>query len=168
MILKKLCSGAQSGADIAGLKAAKDFGLETGGWIPKGFKTLDGPKPEYAELYNIKEIDSYSYKVRTWANVKDSDATVRFAKDFKSSGEICTMNGILRHKKPNADVLILDTNNFETEENNHPEDLAKWIMYYNIKVLNVAGNSEQTALGIEKWVYKYLMAMFKELVRLDG
>jgi hypothetical protein len=65
-------------------------------------------------------------------------------------------------------VLILDTNNFETEENNHPEDLAKWIMYYNIKVLNVAGNSEQTALGIEKWVYKYLMAMFKELVRLDG
>jgi hypothetical protein len=89
----------KSGADIAGLKAAKDFGLETGGWIPKGFKTLDGPRPEYAELYNIKEIDSYSYKVRTWANVKDSDATVRFAKDFKSSGEICTMNGILRHIK---------------------------------------------------------------------
>jgi hypothetical protein len=41
-MLKKIISGAQTGADFAGLIVAKHFGYETGGWMPKGYKNLDG------------------------------------------------------------------------------------------------------------------------------
>lgn len=46
MILKKIISGFQSGSDIGGIKAGKTFGLETGGWMPKGFLTENGLKIE--------------------------------------------------------------------------------------------------------------------------
>ncbi len=41
-------SGGQSGADFGGLLAAKRCGIPTGGKIPKGFLTENGPKPELA------------------------------------------------------------------------------------------------------------------------
>ena len=51
MSIKKIISGFQTGADIGGILAAKRLGLETGGTMPKGFRTEDGPRPEFAELY---------------------------------------------------------------------------------------------------------------------
>ena len=41
----KVCSGGQTGADLGGLIAAKQAGLETFGWMPPGFLTEFGPKP---------------------------------------------------------------------------------------------------------------------------
>jgi hypothetical protein len=92
--LRKIISGAQNGADIAGLEVAKRFGYETGGSIPFGYKTLDGPKPEYKNLYGIVVHSSSSYVPRTRQNVKDSDGTIRLAYNFQSRGEICTLRAI--------------------------------------------------------------------------
>ena len=44
----KIISGGQSGADQAGWRAARRLGLPTGGWMPRGFLTEDGPRPEFA------------------------------------------------------------------------------------------------------------------------
>ncbi len=159
--------GFQNGADIAGAKASKDFGIPTTGWMPKGYKTLDGPKPEYKDLYNAKEHVSDGYKMRTWQNVYDADATIRFANNFKSAGEICTKNAIDYYKKPYFDVKIHDAKVFETDWTDEPHEAAKWILYYNIKILNIAGNAESTTNGIGEWVYKYLMKMFKEVQNLE-
>jgi RNA polymerase sigma factor (sigma-70 family) len=41
-MVRKVISGGQTGADQAGLFAAEAFGIETGGWMPKGFLTLAG------------------------------------------------------------------------------------------------------------------------------
>ena len=35
----KIISGGQTGADMGGLLAAKDLGIRTGGWMPKGWLT---------------------------------------------------------------------------------------------------------------------------------
>jgi hypothetical protein len=51
----KLISGFQTGADIGGAETARRFGIPTEGVMPKGFKTLDGPRPEYAKLYGVTE-----------------------------------------------------------------------------------------------------------------
>lgn len=140
----KVISGAQTGADIGGLIAAKKFGLETGGWIPKGFITLNGNKPEYAELYGIQELESNKYPPRTYANVRDSDGTLRFAKYFDSPGELCTFKAIKQYNKPYFDCNIL--NPFPIK------NVIKWIDDNNIKILNIAGNTEKTAPGIQKYV----------------
>ncbi|RDJ35293.1 MAG: hypothetical protein DWQ19_10790 [Crenarchaeota archaeon] len=147
-MLKRIISGAQSGAGLAGLKVAKDFGLETGGSIPKGWITTDGPHPEYAELYNIVEHYSPKYPPRTFKNVRDSDGTIRLAFNFNSPGEICTLKALDQYLKPYMDV---DLNN-----PGPAQEVADWIVDNSIETLNIAGNSEKTYKGTEEAVYNYL------------
>jgi hypothetical protein len=158
MLIHRVISGGQIGADLAALKAAKDYGIETGGYLTKGCRTLDGPKPEYLTQYNMIESSSPAYKDRTWKNVEDSDGTIRFALDFSSPGEKCTLNGIKHHNKPYFDVDILayrPINRMLTITS-----IKAWIVKNNIKTLNVAGNGNKR---IESFVYNCLTAVFKEL-----
>lgn len=155
-MIKKINSGGQSGADIAALITGKKLGIETGGWMPKGFKTLNGLKPQYKTLYNVQEHQSAAYPPRTYLNVKESDGTLRFAADFNSPGEICTWKAIQQYNKPYWDVNIC-------ELNNHPHlEVVDWIISNNINILNVAGNSEKTYMGITAIVCDYL----EEVIRI--
>lgn len=151
--LRKIISGGQTGSDVAGLQAAQACGLDTGGWMPKGFRTLNGNRPQQAELFDMKEHSSASYKDRTWDNVKDSDATIRLATNFNSPGEKCTLKAIQAHDKPHLDINM-----------NTPipiPDAVKWIREKKIRVLNIAGNAEQTSPGIEEKVREYLIQVFQ-------
>jgi hypothetical protein len=47
-VLTKVISGGQTGADQAGWRAARAFGIPTGGWMPLEFRTERGPCPELA------------------------------------------------------------------------------------------------------------------------
>ena len=162
MMLIKILSGAQTGSDLAGLIAAKEFGLETGGWMPHNFTNEQGRHPEFVELYNVQEHQSHNFKPRTWANVRDSDGTIRFATDFKSSGEVCTRDAIRYHKKPHLDVrlepafLVKDYEKWQKR-------VADWIVKNKIKVLNVAGNRESTSPGLSTRVQKLLKGVFEIL-----
>ena len=71
-MVEKIISGGQSGADRAGRRAAKAYGITTGGAMPKGFLTEDGPRPDYAELYGAVELPPASYPERTRRNVADA------------------------------------------------------------------------------------------------
>lgn len=152
-MLTKVISGGQTGADRAGLKAAAAAGLETGGWMPKGFIALDGNHPEFAGMYKIVEHDSDKYPPRTALNVRESDGTIVFASRFQSAGEIFTAKVIRNYKKPS---LAIDVRQGITT----PEDAYKWIINNNIKVLNVAGNSERNSPGIEEFVLSFLTEVF--------
>lgn len=147
-MLTKIISGGQTGADRSGLIVAKAFGLKTGGWMPKGFLAQDGLKPEFAELYNIVEHSSPLYPPRTRLNVRDSDATVRFATNWESSGERLTLKEIKLAKKPHFDVNILGSTS--------PQELADWIIENKVETLNVAGNSERTSPEIGEFVVAFL------------
>ena len=151
MKISKVISGGQNGTDQAALRAAKSLGIKTGGWMPHEWKTLDGPKPEFEELYDMKECYA-SYKARTEANVIDSSATLIFAADFKSPGEICTFRAIRQFQKPYFKV--------HTSEDKLEEALA-WLAWVDGDVLNVAGNSESTAPGIGEQAYLFLAELFR-------
>lgn len=102
----KIISGLNCGADISALRAAKRLGLETGGWIPKEFKTKEGQRPEYKNLYNAIETEGFDYKTRTWKNVENSHCTLRVAKDFNTPGEICTLNALRAFGTPYMDIPV--------------------------------------------------------------
>lgn len=147
-MLEKIISGFQDGADISGIITAKKFGLDVGGCMPKGFLTSSGLKPEYTFLYNAYEHKSNKYPPRTFENVKNSDGTIRFADDFNSAGEKCTLKAINQYNKPYIDV-----------DKNNPIDhtlVVDWIIKNNIKILNVAGNRESTSPGIFVFTRDYL------------
>lgn len=158
-MIVRLISGGQNGADEGGLRAGKTFGLETGGTMPAGFRTLDGPKPEFAEMYGVEEHESEAYPPRTYKNVKESDATIRFATDFTTAGEKCTMKAIEQYGKPYFDVQIRNVDTFALPVEMHPQTAAKWLIAKNIQTLNVAGNSEKSSPGIGKWVERYITVM---------
>lgn len=151
-----IISGAQTGADVAGLLAAQDSGLKTSGMMPKGFITQFGPKPEWAKQFNLFEAKVAGYKYRTWKNIEASDATLRLAQNFWSAGEICTLNGIKKFNKPYMDVDL-------NKEDNNPQDVVDFINEHNVRILNVAGNSEKTCPGITTLAYNFLIEVFKLL-----
>lgn len=153
--VEKIISGGQTGADEAGLIAGKLIGLKTGGYMPAGFRTLEGKKPEFKELYDMEEHELFYYPPRTFLNVKQSDGTVRFATNFNSSGEQCTFQAIIQYGKPFFDVDL------HQELSSQIIKFRSWLKCNVIKTLNVAGNSEQTSPGIKQKVIDFLQAAFK-------
>src|ERR1700733_1932134 len=78
IMLDKIISGGQTGVDQAAWRAAKACGVATSGWMPRGFLTEDGPRPEFAERYGAAEFPTNDDHARTEQNVQDSDATLWF------------------------------------------------------------------------------------------
>jgi hypothetical protein len=146
-MLEKVITGGQTGADQAGWRAAKAAGVPTGGWIPKGFLTEDGPRPEFRELYGA---------ARTRQNVRDSDATIWFGA-VDSRGYKATHDAALVHSKPYFIVWPRTT---------RPSDLAAWLAKKRVRILNVAGNRESVSPGIGARVEAFLAEVFKRLA--DG
>lgn len=149
--VQRVISGGQTGVDQAGLRAAYSLALETGGLINLGFKTLDGE--DYSlKKYGLEEMQSRSYKDRTYANVKNSDATIRFASDWNSPGERCTANAIRQFGKPSLDI--------SRDDPPKPQNVVQWLIDNDVQTLNIAGNSESTSPGIGKLAEKYLQKVF--------
>ena len=71
-------SGDQSGADQAGWRAAQACDISTGGWMPFGFLTEEGPQCWFSNVYHAREMPTKSYPARTVKNVQDSDGTIWF------------------------------------------------------------------------------------------
>lgn len=157
-MLEKIISGGQVGADIAGLRAAKRYGLRTGGNIGKNFRTKKGPRPELGVEYDLEEMPSDLYPVRTSANVRNSDATVRFALDFKSYGEQCTHKHLQIHGKPFFDIDLKDAELPLFE-------FVDWLITQDIEVLNVAGNANE---DIELRVEAFLLEVFQRLEKYNA
>ena len=154
MILVRVISGGQTGADRGALIAARAAGLATGGWMPRGFRAHDGAHPEFAERYGIRETTSPRYPPRTALNVKESDGTLRFATDWNSPGELLTLELCRKYRKPQLEV---------TPGGVTPADVTAWITANNVRVLNVAGNAERTSPGIQEYVAEFLSEVFRLL-----
>lgn len=98
MIIGKIISGSQTGADRAGLDAAIACNVSHGGWCPKGRKALDGPLPPH---YQLCETPSAAYPQRTEWNVRESDGAVIFTlAEELSGGSLKTKKFAQRHQTP--------------------------------------------------------------------
>lgn len=148
----KIISGFQTGADIAGIKAAKEIGIETGGYIPKGYITESGKRPDYKDLYNAIEHGSSNYLGRTLKNVLSSDCTIIF--DYmQSSGSKKTKTYCQLNNKP-----YLYLNNVDIDNEKAISKIIDFLRNFdNDVIVNIAGNRESVAKGIEKKVYNILI-----------
>src|SRR4026209_2505006 len=99
MRVTKIISGGQTGADIAGLKAAVLLGIPTGGFAAKGYRTENGLNPELGTLYGLVDTGVYNYLHRTELNVHRSDGTVLFGR-VGETGTGRTKQYCKKHHKP--------------------------------------------------------------------
>ncbi len=131
LLIHKIVSGGQTGADRAALDAAVELGRSYGGWLPKGRKTEDGPLPL---RYKMQEMTSGDYRRRTEKNVVDSDGTLIISHGALTGGSLLTLKFAEKKKRP---CLHIDCELY-------PPDKAKpvieqWLCQNAIRVLNVAG-----------------------------
>lgn len=127
----KIVSGGQSGADRAGLEAAKALGIKTGGVAPKGWRVCnpegeDDSDPSLAD-FGLIEHESREYPPRTKLNAQNSDGTVWFGYVQGSKGATVTLRSAKEADKP---VIV----------NPSATQLVLWVKRHKIKTLNVAGN----------------------------
>lgn len=159
MSVMKVISGGQVGADIAGLRAAKSLGLATGGWLPLGCRTAEGPKPGLLAAYGMQECEVGGYAARTLRNVIDSDGTLRLAYNFRSPGELATMRSIRSVGKPYYDVEIKQSSVRTFYIAPLEEEMVKaWLRATNVRCLNVAGNGN---VKIESVVENFLVEVLQ-------
>lgn len=151
-MVKKIISGGQTGADQAGLHAAKyELGLDTGGTMPGGWRTEAGDRPDFKATYGMVEDSSRSYLPRTEQNVLNSDATLIFGKN--SAGSVATRNFCETWGKPYWQQYW-DSGTPVTLE--QIEQFKEWLEDNDVEVLNVAGNREEKNKGIFEACVKYL------------
>jgi hypothetical protein len=154
-MLAKIISGGQTGADQAAWRAAKAYAIPTGGWMPKGFLTEDGPRPDFAELYGALEMATASYSARTHQNVRDSHGTFWFG-TMNTAGAEATIAACDQLGRPR--LLFLPGQEF------CPAASAAWLHSYpHITLLNIAGNRESNAPGIGDQVERFLHELFHQL-----
>jgi hypothetical protein len=132
IMLKKIISGGQTGADRAALDAAIRLGIPHGGWIPKGRIAEDGP---LAAKYQLIEMPTDSYPERTEKNVVESDGTLIISHGTPTGGTEYTRKMVLKHGKQMLHIDLALHRNLM-----HAASLVKdWISIHNIETLNVAG-----------------------------
>lgn len=152
-MLTKVISGGQTGADIAGLIAAKECGLETGGTAPKKFMTENGSNLDLKNIYHLVAVGGY--KSRTIKNVCDSDGTIAFIVHNGTGGTSKTIGYCKYGKwidyfdtdndgfKP---VLVIDAHHMELKSMEATcSKIIQWLNENQIKVLNIAGHRQSTA-----------------------
>jgi hypothetical protein len=155
MLIAKVISGGQTGADQAALLAARAAGIPTGGWAPWDWMTEDGPAPWLADYGLQMHPDRDTYPERTERNVRDADACLWFGNPHSPGGRL-TLSLCAEHDVDCWVVISEST----------PQDVADWLRGTVFPgndegvVLMVAGNRESRAQGIGEQAMRFLTDLF--------
>ncbi|MEO1614299.1 MAG: putative molybdenum carrier protein [Planctomycetota bacterium] len=151
----RIVSGGQTGVDRAGLEAALAYGIDHGGWCPRGRLAEDGTIPS---RYQLVEMDSAEYPPRTEQNVIDSDATLILYEQKLKGGTLLTRRLAKRWSKPCLCLCL---------ERAEPRELSVWLNDQRPGVLNVAGPRNSSAPGIDCRALDYLLRAFGVTTRVS-
>jgi hypothetical protein len=154
VVLQKIISGGQTGADRAALDWAIARGLPHGGWCPRGRLAEDGVIPG---CYELAETPSPNFAQRTEWNVRDSDGTVIFSvAPVLAGGSRATAEFAQQHHKP---CLHLS---HERDDKYAAAKLRDFLVEHGIKILNVAGPRQSQEPEVGRFVSEVLGQLQRE------
>ena len=188
ILLNKIVSGGQTGADRAALEAAKECGFETGGWAPVGYQTSSG-RDQSLKSYGLKEDTNntninQSYIWRSKKNIDDSCATL-FFRIMESNGTDCSISYCYCKKwqpeMPNIcrfchkDYLVIRDAVLSDDEMGNmvwETDIDRVILFLRmnkIHTLNVAGHREFMADGMwQKRVFNFMADLLQRVKKIQN
>src|SRR4051812_29776766 len=86
-MITKIISGGQIGADQP--CRVKRLGIPTGGFVPNGFLTEAGPRPDLAAEYGLEDTGTATYTDRTERNVRLAVSGAQAARRSGVNGRRC-------------------------------------------------------------------------------
>lgn len=164
MMIEKVISGGQTGAERGALDAAIAHGFPYGGWTVYGRRAEDGSVPK---KYQLQEHALMSYRHKVRACVRDADAVVVFTlgdcvqpddddrlMEFLSDPLVCQVAKLFKRPLCRIDL-------HELEEDGAAVMLTSWIqdcedLGREIKVLYVTGPRESVSPGLQKQVQQVM------------
>lgn len=132
-------SGGQTGVDTGALRAALNAGAATGGWCPPDRRNESGLIPEEFNLKptpaeRSERAPDIPRSMRTEWNVRDAEGTLLFTGPGEDPGSrwtrICAKQ---IYRKP---LLIITP---EEADSDSETRIKKWLLRFNIGIMNVAG-----------------------------
>lgn len=143
MLIERIVSGGQSGADRAALDWAIANNVPHGGWCPRGRRAEDG---RISGCYHLRETPGSGYSVRTRWNIRDSDITVIFsiAREL-TGGSLATLGFARQLQRP-----CLHLSQGKTRD--PAGELRIFIEEADARVLNVAGPRYSSEPNVARFV----------------
>jgi hypothetical protein len=136
-MIEKVVTGGESGVEQAAWLAARRAGVATGGYMPRGYATEDGPAPRVGALHDAIEFP-LSEAQRLRANLRRVDALLWFGDplsgEAKAVFEACRELG-----KPFTSAQPGST---------AVSDVVSWLVVFEVKSLMVSGSPPSRAPGL--------------------
>lgn len=147
--VQKIVSGGQTGVDQAALDAAIQLGIPHGGWCPQGRLSEAGP---IDSKYQLTELASPEYAIRTQQNVIDSDGTLILYRDRLQGGTALTYRYAKQFDRPVKRVRL--------DRSWNVSEVAQWLKANRIEILNVAGPRGSFHPDLYDQSYQALLRLF--------
>jgi hypothetical protein len=164
--LRKVITGGQTGVDQAALRAARDCGLDIGGWCPPGRVCEAGVIPAEFPLRETpdersRDAAGVPRSQRTEWNVRDSDGTLVIRQgNSPEAGRRTSDPGTEWAIECAATygrlLLTCDLDDPDAQKN-----ISKWLAANDPTILSVGGQSESSAPGIGDKAYALLKRVFE-------
>jgi len=148
--IEKIISGGQTGVDRGALDAAIACNIPHGGACPKGRLAEDGP---IADCYQLTELDSRDYAVRTERNVLDSDGTLILFRHDLTGGTLLTYRLAKQWKKPLMRVRLERPIDYAS--------IAAWISRHQLRILNIAGPRGSSEPGLQQLTEQIITTLLR-------
>lgn len=158
-MIGKVISGGQTGADMGGLKGARDAGVETGGTAPAHYMTERG-RSSHLKEFGLVQHKSPKYPPRTVQNIHDSDLTLLFA-DKMDGGSALTRDLCFKLKKPIFHISLSDMVDKQSFS-----EIVQWVKARHQNkplTVNVAGNRESKTPGIERMTRAFVARLLNKI-----
>jgi hypothetical protein len=153
-----ILTGGQTGVDQIAWALAAKHGLATAGWMPAGWLTEAGPRPDLAAIYHAQAHPSAVPADRTTANVRDADATLLFLHARSGRGNRRTLVECLKHAKP-CWVVRLDLRPLVPS----PHQISDRVCEFRVQRLNIAGDRASNLSPFTGDAMAYLESLMKSL-----
>jgi hypothetical protein len=153
-MIRKLVTGGQAGVEQAAWASARRAGVATGGYMPRGFLTEEGPAPRLGALYNAIEFP-FDDARRIRANLRRADGLFWFG-DADSPGAVDALAACRELGKPSLTIHPRFA---------EPAEAAEWLNVFEIAVLVAAGDPPSRSPEIGPLVGAFLDRVFRALRR---
>ncbi len=144
-MIEKIITGGRTGAEQEAWASARRIGIATGGYMPRGFATEEGPRPRLGLLYGAIEFP-LDEATRLRANLRRADALLWLGDPLEDDGQAA----IGACRELGRPFLVAEPGLTAVAE------VVSWLIVFEVKTLAIAGDGGATAARDRPRVGRFL------------